>query len=748
MESGQESLDLSQVIHNGLNSHCKVASGSMKEKTPMCLVNELARYNQIPHQYRLTHEDGPAHKKVFTVTLKLGDEEYQADGSSIKKAQHSAAELALNSTAYKHPPEKSTKPVTSRRNITPTVELNALAMKQGEITEYTFSEMPPYAQGSPDGGYHYHQAMFRGRGRGGVRGFRAFKRGFHHTRGGAYPRPGLPYTEGVYRVLLKVSDREYTGCGMSPQSARHDAASQALAHMRELMEQDNQQHGDDPDSCPVCPPADQKSPVSLVHEMALKRKLTVTFEVVEEKGQPHMRMYYTKCTVGHLTTLGEGNGKKISKGKAAELMLQELSQLPEVITENTKSRFKRRPVAASSSHVRGGRRKGARNSKTMAEDGSDQLPPGQGTDKTSKKDEHCLIQQLAVYQQSIGGVEPAYKVVDTKLIPNTKKKEFTMQVTIGDKSIVAISSNKKSAMNKAAHMMLIELGQTQAPHGKKKGKGKPGPGGKNKPDRGSTREKETVEVSNGETTQSQPSGDVTNTQAVTPTPVNRQQVPANTIDLDKTARIASEYLTTGASPTAEALARRPRRNKKQQGEHTLPRDQLNFLARISNFTVTYSDFPNPNGCQVDSTGTPSQGYLSMVNLSTSPPQVCTGVGATIEQSQNEAAISALKFLSDMGLESMSPLKGDTQTPVNNNKTSNRHPTLSNGGTPGTATNSNGGTPVTPTNSNGGPPVTPQNSNSGTPVTPTSSTGSTPLSHTTPNSRNKNRTPRPHPAPVK
>lgn len=43
-----------------------------KEKTPMCLINELARYNKIQHQYRLTSEQGPAHKKRFTVTLKLG----------------------------------------------------------------------------------------------------------------------------------------------------------------------------------------------------------------------------------------------------------------------------------------------------------------------------------------------------------------------------------------------------------------------------------------------------------------------------------------------------------------------------------------------------------------------------------------------------------------------------------------------------------------------------------------------------
>ncbi|KAJ6641550.1 Maternal effect protein staufen [Pseudolycoriella hygida] len=80
---------------------------SGKDKTPMCLVNELARFNKIQHQYRLTGEQGPAHKKRFTVTLKLGDEEYSSDGTSIKKAQHLAAADAITKTQYKHPPAKS-----------------------------------------------------------------------------------------------------------------------------------------------------------------------------------------------------------------------------------------------------------------------------------------------------------------------------------------------------------------------------------------------------------------------------------------------------------------------------------------------------------------------------------------------------------------------------------------------------------------------------------------------------------------
>ena len=65
---------------------------------------------QVQHQYVLTDEQGPAHKKVFFVKLLLGDtEEYFASGPSIKKAQHIAAAQALEKTQFKHPPPKQPK---------------------------------------------------------------------------------------------------------------------------------------------------------------------------------------------------------------------------------------------------------------------------------------------------------------------------------------------------------------------------------------------------------------------------------------------------------------------------------------------------------------------------------------------------------------------------------------------------------------------------------------------------------------
>lgn len=43
-------------------------------------------------------------------------------------------------------------------------------------------------------------------------------------------------------------------------------------------------------------------------------------------------------------------------------------------------------------------------------------------------------------------------------------------------------------------------------------------------------------------------------------------------------------------------------------------------------------------------------YLSLVSLSTDPPQVCHGNGATIAASRNQAALRALRTLTKLGLD--------------------------------------------------------------------------------------------------
>uniref|UniRef100_T1ITP3 DRBM domain-containing protein n=1 Tax=Strigamia maritima TaxID=126957 RepID=T1ITP3_STRMM len=313
-------------LHNLINttsSSCIQNVANTKEKTPMCLINELARYNKIQHQYRLTDESGPAHKKTFSVALRLGEEEYTAAGPSIKKAQHATAALALEKTNFKHPPPKAQRQQLRmgpgifnyhlmegpyyNGNITPTVELNALAMKRGEPAIYKFLEpyRPPYM--APNFNF----------------------RGMYHQRYHYHRTPQMFY------ISLTVGNREFVGEGRTAQAARHNAAAKALKMLRELplpesaapqeVEEEIAINGNDEN---VDPNAELKSPISLVHEIALKRNFSVGFEVVRESGPPHMRTFITKCIVGEMVTEGEGNGKKISKKRAAEKMLEDLKTLP------------------------------------------------------------------------------------------------------------------------------------------------------------------------------------------------------------------------------------------------------------------------------------------------------------------------------------------------------------------------------------------------------------------------------------
>merc|ERR1719391_1167582 len=206
-------------------------------------------------------------------------------------------------TQFKHPSPKSRN--VKNANITPTVELNALAMKRGEPTTYTFLE-----PGSVRGATGQYRPQY-GQGRGGGGG------------------PGYPPQ---FAVQLRVGARDFFGEGPTAQAAKHGAAGKALKALRDMPVVDGKSKLD-PTSLPFVPGSEYdelKSPISLAHEIALKRNLVVKFEVTRETGPPHMRTFITKCIVGNFVTEGEGNGKKVSKKRAAELMLDKLKQLPPV----------------------------------------------------------------------------------------------------------------------------------------------------------------------------------------------------------------------------------------------------------------------------------------------------------------------------------------------------------------------------------------------------------------------------------
>ncbi|KAL9835172.1 double-stranded RNA-binding protein Staufen homolog 1-like isoform 5-T7 [Geothlypis trichas] len=259
-----------------------------KEKTPMCLVNELARFNKIQPEYKLLSEQGPAHSKVFTVQLTLGDQHWEAEGTSIKKAQHAAAAKALEGTKF---PKPTARPSRSEGknpdSVTPTVELNALCMKLGKKPMY--KPIDPYT---------------------GMRSTYSYS-----MRGGTYPpRYFYPFPVGplLYQVELSIGGQQFHGKGRTRQAAKHDAAAKALKVLQ------NEPLPEKPEFFPLK-------------------------QVTKESGPPHMKSFVTKVSVGEFMGEGEGKSKKISKKNAAIAVLEELKKLPPLPTvEKMKPRIKKK----------------------------------------------------------------------------------------------------------------------------------------------------------------------------------------------------------------------------------------------------------------------------------------------------------------------------------------------------------------------------------------------------------------------
>jgi double-stranded RNA-binding protein Staufen len=398
-----------------------------KEKTPMCLINELARYNKVQHQYCLIDEQGPAHKKTFFVKLKLGEtEEFSSSGPSIKKAQHAAAKVALEQTKYPHPTPKrqlgatpassdnaQAKPANS--SVTPTVELNALAMKRGEMAVYRTIERKPVV-GVSQPPLEYKPGLG----------------GPYNSQRLRFPRP--PHR---FSVALTIGEREFVGEGETMQAARHCAAAMALKVLNCLpmptREPANKSTSPDNGEAAGAVVKNEmlKSEISLVHEIALKRNFAVEFEIIKESGPPHMRTFLTGCKCGEMRTEGEGSSKKLSKKRAAEKMVEELGKLPPLP-----------PTPVSAKHKKTTKPKQSKNLvKTVLNNNSAGINP---------------ISRLIQIQQAKKEKEPTFILAEEKGLP--RAREFHIQVTVGDNVCTGVGPNKKLAKRSAAEQMLQLLG--------------------------------------------------------------------------------------------------------------------------------------------------------------------------------------------------------------------------------------------------------------------------------------------------
>ncbi|XP_070342180.1 double-stranded RNA-binding protein Staufen homolog 1 isoform X2 [Equus asinus] len=590
-----------------------------KEKTPMCLVNELARFNKIQPEYKLLREQGPAHCKVFTVQLTLGDQHWKAEGTSIKKAQHTAAAKALEGTKFPKPivrpfrsegrnpgimrgPRQVPFKSVSRESITPTVELNALCMKLGKKPMY--KPVDPYSRMQST--YNY------------------------NMRGGAYPPRyfyPFPVPPLLYQVELSVGGQQFNGKGKTRQAAKHDAAAKALRILQsepppERLEVNGRESEEENLN---------KSEISQVFEIALKRNLPVNFEVARESGPPHMKSFVTKVSVGEFVGEGEGKSKKISKKNAAIAVLEELKKLPPLpAAERVKPRIKKK----TKSIVR---------LQSSPEYGQGMNP----------------ISRLAQIQQAKKEKEPEYMLLTERGLP--RRREFVMQVKVGNHTAEGAGTNKKVAKRNAAENMLEILGfkvpqaQPAKPALKSEEKTpikKPGDGRKvtffepGSGDENGTSNKEDEFRMPYLSHQQLPAGilpmvpEVAQAVGVSQGHHTKDFTRAapNPAKATVTAMIARELLYGGTSPTAETILKNNiPSGHVPHGPLTRPSEQLDYLSRVQGFQVEYKDFPKNNKNE----------FVSLINCSSQPPLISHGIGKDVESCHDMAALNILKLLSEL-----------------------------------------------------------------------------------------------------
>uniref|UniRef100_I3J8P0 Double-stranded RNA-binding protein Staufen homolog 1 n=1 Tax=Oreochromis niloticus TaxID=8128 RepID=I3J8P0_ORENI len=594
-----------------------------KEKTPMCLVNELARFNKIQPEYKLLCEQGPAHSKVrvahiillvllscsiFSVRLTLGDQHWEAEGTSIKKAQHSAAASALAETTLPKPTVRTPRSTGKHQDVmTHITELSALCIKLGKkplykpIDAYTGMRPPNFNYNvRAPGPYQYY-----------------------------YPFP--PVGPMLYHVELSIGGQQFFGKGRTRQLAKHDAAAKALKVLQKepILQQLPVVNGE---------PEEEnlnKSEISQVFEIALKRNLPVNFEVLKEEGPPHMKTFVVRVTVGEFTGEGEGKSKKIAKKLAAAAVLGELKRLPHIPSvEKTQPRIKKKT-------------KSIIKLQTSPEYGQGMNP----------------ISRLAQIQQAKKEKEPEYSMVTERGLP--RRREFVMQVTVCGQSAEGMGPSKKVAKRNAAEKMLELLGykvpQPQPPKpalktDEKTPVKKPGDGRKvtfyepGSVEEGTLGSKEEDFRLPYLSHQQLPAGILPMmpevAQAVGACHGSQAKDYSRTIPnpgkTTITAMIANELLYAGTSLTAETILKtKNNMNQLPHGPLTRPSEQLGYLASVQGLQVEYKDFPKNNKNE----------FVSLINCSSQPPLISHGIGKDVESCHDMAALNILKLLSELDQQS-------------------------------------------------------------------------------------------------
>lgn len=297
-----------------------------------------------------------------------------------------------------------------------------------------------------------------------------------------------------------------------------------------------------------------------------------------------MKVFVTQCRVGDLVAEGEGNGKKISKKRAAEKMLEELAKLPPLPNMNSMAHLKRKRVTT---------KKKTRNLIKV------------NMDKSSDYVEDINpISRLIQIQQANKQKEPVYTVLEERGAP--RRREFVIEASVNGHSCSGVGPNKKIAKRNAAEALLALLGYTHPTSNA------PKPVIKTEKEPESSGEKPRKVTFVEEKIEPQPSVGGSS---------GRQLVPGLLLVGDQSGafhnkpklQTGGEIVNNGSNgPVVEIKKLPPAKVSAQPpAQGVRSKDQLLYLAQLMNIQVQFSDFPKAN----------HEMYLTLVSLSTHPPQV-------------------------------------------------------------------------------------------------------------------------------
>lgn len=261
--------------------------------------------------------------------------------------------------------------------------------------------------------------------------------------------PPLPVTPS--KITLFVGKQKFVGIGRTLQQAKHDAAARALQVLKTQSNSSTDEALDD-----SMDEGDKKSPISQVHEIGIKRSMTVHFKVLREEGPAHMKNFITACIVGSIVTEGEGNGKKLSKKRAAEKMLSELQKLPP-LTPTKQTPMKRIKVKTPG---KGGAVNAAAAVAGMAAAAVTPLGKPERRKRLSAAlkekpvveldDAENPITKLIQLQQTRKEKEPIFELIAKNGNETSRRREFVMEVSASGNTARGTGNSKKLAKRNAA----------------------------------------------------------------------------------------------------------------------------------------------------------------------------------------------------------------------------------------------------------------------------------------------------------